>query len=190
MGASTSWLAIKGKHRTKVLEELSLRVEDSGRQAPDSGLQGCELPGGWYVIAAGGYGHPLTEDATVRPLSVNCEIVAGGAETHVMCSTACGWKNGREIWWMDHDSEAGVLNLSTRGKLPTSFTNIYEGLLAKQDAEGGPDCGVDFLFSAPEELTKALTGYHYDESQPEEVWHSLVSDPPKKKSWLGGLFKK
>ena len=141
------------------------------------------------MIAARDYGHPLTEDATLLRLSVGCEVVAGGVETHVMCSTACGWKDGRGVWWMDHNSEAGVDNLSTRGQLPEVFRRIHEDLRAKQEAEGGPDCGVDFIFSAPEELTKTLTGYHYDVSQPGEVWHSLVSAPPKK-SWFGSLFKR
>jgi hypothetical protein len=68
------------------------------------------------------------------------------------------------------------------------FGAIHQELRARQEAEGGPDCGVDFVFSAPEMLTKALTGYHYDESQPGEVWHSLVPAPPKK-SWLANLFK-
>jgi hypothetical protein len=186
MGASTSWLVVRGKPQPRILEELALRVGDPS-DAQDSGLQGCDSPGGWYVIAARDYGHPLTEDATLQRLSVGCEVVAGGVETHVMCSTACGWKDGREVWWMDHDSEAGVENLSTRGQLPAAFSGIHHDLQAKQDAEGGPDCGMDFIFSAPEELTKALTGYHYDDSQPDEVWHSLVSIRPKK-SWFGGLF--
>jgi len=190
MGASTSWLAIRGKPRARALEELALRVGDSPGNARDSGLRGCDFPNGWYVIAARDYGHRLTEDVTLQRLSVGCEVVAGGVETHVMCSTACSWKDAREIWWMDHDSEIGVLHLSTRGQLPLVFTNIYEGLLASQDAEGGPDCGVDFIFSAPEELTKALTGYHYDESQSGEAWHSLVSAPPPKRSWFGVLFEK
>ena len=190
MGASASWLAVKGKAGAKVLADLGLRVGQSPGDAEESGLQGCDFPNGWYVIAAADYGHPLTEPATLRPLSVGCEVVAGGVETHVMCSTACGWKNGREVWWVDHDSEAGVENLSTRGELPAAFHSIHEDLQAKQEAEGGPDCGVDFIFSVPEELTKALTGYHYDESQPDEVWHPLVSAPPAKRSWLAGLFKR
>jgi hypothetical protein len=189
MGASTSWLAVRGKPRARILEELALRVGDSPRDAADSGLQGCDFPGGWYVIAARDYGNPLTEDATLQRLSIGCEVVAGGVETHVMCSTASGWKEGREVWWMDHDSEVGVENLSTRGELPAVFNGIYQNLQAQQEAEGGPDCGVDFIFSAPEQLTKALTGYHYDESQPGEKWHSLVSAPAKK-SWLGSLFKR
>ncbi|HEX4264690.1 MAG TPA: hypothetical protein VH597_10150 [Verrucomicrobiae bacterium] len=190
MGASTSWLAVKGKPQARVLEELALRVGDSPSDAQESGLQGCDFPGGWYVIAARDYGHPLTEDATLQRLSLGCEAVAGGVETHVMCSTACGWKDGKEVWWMDHDSEVSVENLSTRGQVPAVFSGIHKNLLAEQEAEGGPDCGVDFIFSAPEELTKALTGYHYEESEPDETWHPLVAAPPPKKSWLGGLFKK
>lgn len=190
MGASTSWLAVKGKPQTKILEDLALRVGDSRNDVFASGLQGCDFPGGWYVIAARDYGHPLTEDATLQRLSAGCEVVAGGVETHVMCSTASGWKDGREVWWVDHDSEAGVENLSTRGQLPAVFSGIHEDLQAKQEAEGGPDCGVDFIFSAPEELTQALTGYHYEETEPDGAWHALVSAAPPKKSWFGGLFKK
>jgi hypothetical protein len=189
MGASTSWLAIKGKPRARILEELALRVGNSPRDAQDTGLQGSDFAAGWYVIAARDYGHPLTEDETLKRLSIGCEVIAGGVETHVMCSTASGWKDGREIWWMDHDSEAGIENLSTRGQLPAVFNGIHQDLRAQQEAEGGPDCGVDFIFSAPEMVTKALSGYHYDEPLPGEIWHSLVHAAPPKKSWLGRLFK-
>jgi hypothetical protein len=177
-------LAVRGKPRAKILEELALRVGEAPGDAQHSGLQGCDFPAGWYVIAAGGYGHPLTEDATLQRLSAGCEVVAGGVETHVMCSTACGWRDGRELWWVDHDSEAGEEDLSTRGELPAVFKGIHEDLRTQQEAEG-PDCGVDFIFSVPENLTQALTGYHYDESSPGEKWHALVA---AKKSWLSGLF--
>jgi hypothetical protein len=187
MGASTCWLAVKGKSRAKILEELSLRVAESKSEALGSKLSGSEFSNGWYIIAAGGYGNPIIEDENLRRLSAGCEVVAGGAESHVMCSTACGWKDGLEIWWMDHDSEVDVENLSTRGQLPAEFAGIHEKLLADQEAEGGPDCGVDFMFSAPDILTKKLTGYSYEGSESDEVWHSLIPAPPRK-SWLGGLF--
>jgi hypothetical protein len=43
------------------------------------------------------------------------------------------------------------------------------------------------MFSAPDILTKKLTGYSYEGSESDEVWHSLIPAPPRK-SWLGGLF--
>jgi|SRR5690348_4057619 len=187
MGASTCWLAVRGKPRDTVLEELALRIGDSPSDAQESHLQGSDSFNGWYVIAAGGYGNPLIEDANLQRLSVGCEVVAGGIETHVMCSTASGWKDGQEIWWIDHNPDDGVENLSTRGKLPAEFSSIHEDLRTQQAAEG-PDPDVDFIFSAPEDLTKALTGYHCEESQPGEKWHSLVTVAPPKKSLFGRLF--
>ena len=138
---------------------------------------------------AGGYEHPLTEEKTLKPLSAGCEVIAGGVEEHVMCSFARCWKDGREIWFVARDSEADGENLIKRGQLPDVFAGIEEELRAEQEAEGGPDCGVDFIFSAPDMLTKALTGFHFDESGSDEEWHALVPEGPRK-SWLGGLFGK
>jgi hypothetical protein len=185
MGASTAWLAVKGMPRSRILETLGLQIAASPGDARESGLQGSDFSSGWYVIAAGGYGNPIIDDENLKRVSMGCEVVAGGADTRVMCSTACGWKDGREVWWVDHDSENGVEDLRTRGVLPPAFTGIHDELQAEQQAEG-PDCGVDFIFSAPEKLTQALTGYHYDEAQPGEEWRALV--PAPKMPWWKRLF--
>jgi|SRR5688572_14718508 len=185
MGASTSWLAVKGKPREAVLQALGLGP-GTAEEGWDTGLQGCEFPNGWYVVAARGYFHRVMSDGVLKRISAGCEAVAGGVETHVMASTATGWRDGRQIWRADHQSENGIEDLTTEGELPAVFAAIHEGLRAEQAAEGGPDCGVDFIFDVPVKLCRALTGYDYDESGPDEQWHSLI--PVAKPSWLRRLL--
>ena len=188
MGASTSWLAIKGKPRADALQDLGLKIGDSPQEANETGLQGSDFPEGWYVVAAAGYEHPLTDDAVLKKLSVGCDVVSGGAETHVMSSVASGWRDGRRVWYVRYDSDNRPDGLVAEGDLPPSFAGIRADLEAAQEAEG-EDAGVDYIFDAPAELSHALTGYHYDEPSPGEDWHSLVPQVPGPQ-WLGRLFNR
>jgi hypothetical protein len=184
MGASTSWIAVKGKPIAAVLENLGLRVADPQNPTEKSVAEGCVLSDGWYVIALKGYEHRFTRREILERLSAGAEVVAGGVETHVMCSTATGWRDGQEVWWVEHDNDAAEMDLRTRGVMPNAFAGIRDKLTA-EETEGGEHSGVDYLFDVPVELTAALTGYDFDNGQPGEVWESLVS---LKKSWWNALF--
>lgn len=184
MGANTSWIITRGKTKENILETLSLRVESSLRENEQATAIGSTFPGGWYVIAAKGYGHPLTENPNLCRLSQGCEVIAGGAETHVMACNACGWKDGKELWWLELNPEEGIYELQSGGNLPETFAAIYKKLNALQKN----DSDVDHMFTVAEELTHALTGYHYDQSTPGEIWETLVPASAWR-LWLGKIFK-
>lgn len=193
MGFSLSWLATKGKPSETVLAELELRATGVEGIAGDSAAVGTTTTSGWYLIVLDEAEHRLIGDAVIARLSRGCEVLTCTVEEHVMFSQATGWHDGRELWRVTHRGEDGPVGLDTRGDLPAQFSRIRDDLTAQQQAEGGADADVDFLFDIPVVLVQAFTGFKHDESGPDEpsafeVLESTRSAPSPKPSWLGRLL--
>jgi hypothetical protein len=162
MGFSQSWLAVKGKPPVAVLDALGLRGTDRREELAESPIVGAELPGGWYLVVTNRSGHRLMCEPILERLSAGCEVVTGDVEEHVMVSIATGWKEGRKVWSVVHDAQRGKEHLETEGELPAMFGGIRDELRSKQQAAGGGDADVDYIFDVPVMLAKTLTGYQHD----------------------------
>jgi hypothetical protein len=115
---------------------------------------------GWHVLVVERF-DVITEAADVlRKLSIGSEVVASFVEEHVMVSAAVEWKDGKEVWFVQHDSQKGRMNLEERGTLPPSYTKIKSDLSHKAQ---GP--GPDYLFDVPVELAASITGFRYDSAE-------------------------
>ncbi|MEI8198067.1 MAG: hypothetical protein WCI73_19405 [Phycisphaerae bacterium] len=79
-----------------------------------------------------------------------------------MQSTASCWRDGVQIWSIEHDSDKGNLHLDVSGTLPPEFQQIRSHLMALQVAKGGANATVDFMFSVPTELTRQIVGFSHD----------------------------
>lgn len=168
MGFSISWLAVNGKAREAVLDELGLSLTGERDELPaESPIAGLELEGGWYLVVFDRYEHELVADDVLRRLSKDCEVVAAGAEEHVMCSFAAGWGGGERHWSIAHDSEQGIGHLDIHGSLPAGAEELRDALLAEQRAAGGDAADVDYVFDIPLETAKLVTGFAHTESEPE-----------------------
>lgn len=86
MGYSQSWLAVRGKPPTAVLETLALRGTGAPEEIAESPIVGAELPTGWDLVVAGRSGHRWMRDQTLQRLSAGCEVGTGDVEEHVMVS--------------------------------------------------------------------------------------------------------
>jgi hypothetical protein len=166
MGYSQSWLAVKGKARASVLEALGLRGTGAREEIAESPIVGAELPNGWFLVVGDRSGHRLMRDPSVQRLSAGCEVVTGDVEEHVMVSVATGWKEGRRVWSVTHDAQRDREHLQTEGELPAVFTSIRDRLRSEQQAAGGRDADVDYIFDVPVELAQTLTGYRHDADIP------------------------
>jgi len=212
MGYSLSWLAVKGKSPAAVREALGLRPTGQREEFPESELCAAELPGGWYLIVSDHTEH-VAPDAVLQTLSAGGELVTCFIEEHVMASAATGWKDGRKLWSVTHDSQRGHDHLATEGDLPPDYAAIRDRLAAKQhqeDLEKPPSSRLlrrkikdfsqmrcDYLFDIPVELARALTGYRNDQDIPGqtgEPFEALAgslpapSASPAKKSFFKKLF--
>jgi hypothetical protein len=169
VGISISWLAVRGTERDVVLEALGLAETGERDEVPaESPFQGAALAGRWYVIVLDQYGHPLLNDDTLRRVSEVGEVVAGPAEEHVMCSFSCAWQHGQRVWWTMHDAQAGIAHLEVEGQMPSGFEQIRDHLLSQQDAEGGSEADVDYVYDIPLDTAKLVSGFSWSETEPED----------------------
>jgi hypothetical protein len=167
MGYSLSWLGVKNV--SPGIVRKALRLKDTGQRAelPESPFNGLQLPNGWYFVIADHQSPEFFPESVLAQLSTHGELVICFVEEHVMYSSATGWKDGRQVWSIYHDSQRDIEDLEATGDLPPSFGPIRDKLRAAQEAAGGRSARVDFTFDVPVELAQELTGYRHDANIPE-----------------------
>jgi hypothetical protein len=84
-----------------------------------------------------------------------------------MFSEATGWQDGKRLWSVGHQGDDGPKGLTEQGALPREYPPIRDRFVSLQEAEGGAEADVDFLFEIPAVLVPTLTGYKHDEPSPE-----------------------
>jgi hypothetical protein len=169
VGISISWLAVRGAERDVVLEALGLAETGERDELPaESPIQGAGLADDWYVVVFDQYGHALMNDDTLRRVSEVGEVIAGMEEEHVMCSFSCAWQHGQRVWSAMHDAQVGIGHLEVEGQMPRGFDQIRDRLLAQQDAQGGSEADVDYVFGIPLDTAKLVCGFSWSETEPED----------------------
>ena len=182
MSFHLSWIAVKGLDKPALLETLGLAEVEADRLRPDWAL--AEL-GDWLVVLAEDFSDPspkLMAMASTGGVALACSI-----DERTVYSVACGYADGQAVWSVDHDGgQKGVYHLNIAGTPPPEFTAARDRLKAQQDAEGGEDAGVDYVFDVPACTIEALCGYKFDpQEEGGPVFRPLEKIKPK-----GGLLGK
>lgn len=189
MGFSLSWLAVRGKSRAEVCEALALKGTGRLEEIPEAPFTGADLPKGWFMVVENN-SDGLVQDSVLKKVSSGCEVVACSVEEHVMVSTATGWKNGQKLWSITHDAQQSIEHLDFTGE-PPGFATISEGLRKEQQAAGGKDADVDYIFDIPVATAESLTGYRHDKMIPELGEKPFeVLNRTRSANSGGSLFKK
>lgn len=162
MGFSISWIAVSGTPKADILQILSLVDTAESDEANESPVSGAELPGGWYLLFLNDIVHPFTQAPLLQRLSAGGKVLVCQIEEHVMASAAIMYENSVNIWSVTHESENGIYHLAQDGVLPPSLDKIHAEMKASQDAEGGDDADVDYIFDVPVVLAAAICGYRHD----------------------------
>jgi hypothetical protein len=173
MGWSLSWAALKASNVQTVCSALGLRVTGKCEGIAESKISGTALPTGWYVVV---FNRSEMKDRALAHFSSSGEVICCFVEDHVMVSWASGWREGKKVWSVVHDCEKGRFHLDIKGEAPAELEGIAEQLIAKQQAAGGEKADVDYVYDAPAELAKKLTGFRHDEDTPgltDEVFQVL-----------------
>jgi hypothetical protein len=195
MGFSLSWVAVKGRPTADILGELELRQTGARGLEGESPFVGSLSDDGWYLIVMSGADHRLLAPAVLERLSAGCDLLTCTVEEHVMFSQATGWKDGRRLWQVTHDAEDGPFAIDEEGTLPPEYAPIRERLTNEQEAAGGADSDVDYLFDVPVVLVQTFIGYKHDElTSAFQTRGFEVLEPVKtraqKSSLLGRIFGK
>ena len=188
MGYSISWVAVKGKAPELLRQELGLSptgaMADYGREP----FTGRSLPSGWFLLVFNRCEHKFIKPKSLASLSTNCDLVACSAEEHVMVSTSELWRDGQQIWRIDHDAQESIDHLSTSGALPDSYTVIQRQCAEEQEQAGGKNADVDHFFDIPLQTAKSIVGFKHDddvglEDDSFEVFKPQASSSQTKPWW-------
>ena len=197
VGIRAGWVCVRGLAKAEVFERLGLEEAEETGSWMDFNLSGAELQSGWVVVVTPE--GELPPRADLEALSATGEVFTCEISDTVMHSIAEGYSAGRFVWSVEHDvgRKAGIYDLVAEGELPSAFAEIEARLVAQQDAEGGEEAGVDYIFGAPMDLVYALCGFRADgETMADEPQMTLLeraegsAAPGKRsgKSFLGWLF--
>ena len=164
MGFSIAWIAVRGKSKEDILEQLSLADTGEPDEANESPVSGAALPGGAYLLFFNDMAHPATQAASMARLSAGCEALGCQVEEHAMASAAFQYKDGAKVWDVVHLAEQGLYHLAVDGTPPALLATIHAEMKATQDEQGGEQAQVDCLFEVPLMLATAMCGYRHDEA--------------------------
>ena len=163
MGYAIHWVAVEGSELEALSAALGLRLTGRQEELPESPVVGARLPSGWSLV--------LTNRSTVgerklQRVSTSREVLSFFGETHVMFSTLAAWRAGDILWSVTHDASKGLGHLETEGPVPAAFGAIRETLTAELAGAGGAASRADYLFDAPIDLGRQLTGFAVEDENP------------------------
>lgn len=183
MGASLSWIAVKGRNAADLRAALSLSSTGRWSEFGEGQFCGADLDSGWTLIVMDGCDADFLREKTLDVLSKGCDLVGVSLEEHVMSSLAEGWHDGRRVWSVRYDSEKGVEHLEETGTLPEAYAAIKARAFQRQAGKDGED--VDYIFDVPLKLAQSLTGYKHDEGGPDDF---EILEPIRKPGFFSRLF--
>lgn len=188
MGEATSWVAIRGLDRAEFAARLDCAETDE--PADDRTDLALGQPSdGWLVVVCSDFRFPTSRQ--LSELSKGAELAACQIEEHVMFSAAFGFRDGVQIWSVTHDSSKGIYSLAVDGTPPPELDPIRARLKDQQDAEGGEEAGVDFIFDAGPDLVAALSGYkhnHDDSPALTQLRPMHTKSPAVRRGFFQSLF--
>ncbi len=166
MGFSISWLAVKTNDMDRLFEMAEVSPTTESDEWLESDFSGSGLQDGWYFFQAQGCDHPIISGDSLSRISTLGETIACSIEEHVMVSIAEGWNDGATSWKIAHNAQEGMFDLSADGELPAHYEAIKDDFVSQQNAEGGEEADVDFIFDIPLQVAKKICGYKHDEGPP------------------------
>lgn len=165
MGFSLAWMAMKDTDADAACAALGMERKGGGLPNPDFEFSGAALPGGWYLAVGDRLGYEFIAHNDLAGLSEARDVIVCEVEEHVMYSSAALWRGGACLWKVVHESDNGIYHLEAEGEPPAEFEFLRAEYVAMQDAEGGEDADVDYIFEVPLRLARDIAGYKHDEAE-------------------------
>lgn len=166
MGYAVSWLAVKEEKSAAILQHLGLTITGEIDDYGEALLTGGALPSGWWVLFINECEYSFVQPPSLASISAFGDVIACSIEEHVMWCKAELWRNGAQVWCVEHDAQQSLAHLHSSGSLPVEFSAIESESAQRQSEAGGRDAGVDYYFEVPLQTAKSIVGFKHDESTP------------------------
>jgi hypothetical protein len=153
MAFAYSWIAVHGLDRAAVLKRLELTPTGGTDTSPPAygQISVCDLADGWTMVALGDMAHDLGLKDSLAKLSIDCRLVAAHIEERAMFSSAEEWRQGRQLWQVQHDQVSSRPALETTGNPPGDFAALKKSHAGK-------------VFDVPLQLARSITGFKHDDA--------------------------
>lgn len=174
IGFRLTMIQITGKDRDAIWRLLGVRPSGTACPHPFEDVSGRGRPDGAYLIVARDDKGRHAEADLLRALSAGADLLVCQIHEGCMWSQAGGWRDGEQVWSIEHVSEHGLHHLNVVGAPPPQMAGIREAREARQAAERPGPFGVDHIFDIAPTLYAALTGYRYDRIDPAAVLEVLI----------------
>jgi hypothetical protein len=112
VGYAISWLAVKDVGSEPLLKDLRLKPTGEMAEYGESLFTGRSLPSGWFILVVNQCEHKFVNPEMLESLSSLGDVVACSIEEHVMWCTAELWRNGAQIWQIEHDAQKSICHIS------------------------------------------------------------------------------
>lgn len=168
MGYAVSWLAVKDAVSAPLLADLGLTPTGEKADYGKALFTGRALSTGWFILFINECDHQFVQPKSLASLSKTGDVIACSIEEHVMWSTAELWRNGAQVWRIEHDAQKSMCHISPSGLLPDGFPAIETEFVEKQKQAGGEMSDTDYIFEIPLQTAKSIVGFKHDGSGPED----------------------
>ena len=186
MGFAISWLAVKGKSPEAITQELGLTPTGEMTDYGESLFTGRILSNGWFLLVINQCEHNFVKPKSLASLSSKYEVIACSVEEHVMFCSSELWRNGAQIWRIEHDAQKSIEHISNSGSLPDGYSAIEKRFSEEQKKAGGKKADTDYFFEIPLQVATSIVGFKHDESSPDdggfEVFNGLSRLSPVSRS--------
>jgi hypothetical protein len=111
----------------------------------------------------------MASASTLRALSRGRDVVACRVEEHVMYFLAEYWLDGRRVWRVEHDGQAGFDHLVAEGELPPQYEELRARRFAEHAAENADAEDeyetTDVICLVPGDVAGLVSGFRYDDPE-------------------------
>ncbi len=192
MGFAISWYAVPEPHADQFFKRLDLTPTGETEEIPESLICTAQLDTGWNLLCYNEYGCPFLQEEDLTHLSADHKILYCLVEEHVMASSAELWSVGKRQWSISHEGEDGPKGLEVDGEVPDTLAAIRQQMEQQQQAEGGDEADVDYIFEIPLLVAKSMVGYKHDEDCPHLVGgtFTVMSRSAPKSGFLSRLWNR
>jgi hypothetical protein len=191
MGYSISWFAVREENTERLLERLGLKPTGETEDIPESLISMAKLTTGWRLLWYNQYDCPFLQPKELARISAGYDVIKCLVEEHVMASSSERWSGGQRQWWISHEGENGPKGLDVDGQPPEGFPAIRAEMEQSQQAAGGSDAGVDYIFEIPLKVAQSLVGFKHDENYEKllDGQFAVMARTPPKTGLFQRLFK-